>query len=382
MWSGWSGRRTSSSWAGTHPEPSCGVAGSAAWLGGEDARRLRVEDAAGAGGGGAWSEDGEAWSSERWCPVEWSSCRSSASYSRREGRLSTTTRRFFCAWLEGRRLGELAGGGVAGGVGAARHAARLASTRRGEEWTQGVRGPEEGPAVEVEEVDLSGEAVGCEGRRIEEESGRVQSRMRLAGPLVRVCLFRMGDGSARVLMAIHHLVVDGVSWRVVLEDVERWFGEVLRGERPKLLGKTTSYRRWAELVRREASSLRGRSSVMARAEVEGDEASSLGSGSRAERRERHVRRDADGMGDGGSPSSSVVVVPSGGQRRPSGCADEDSWRADGSTTVMFDWRVTVVRRTSSRRSPGKRWTSLGRWGGSRRSIRWLWRWRRRSPGVF
>jgi len=44
-------------------------------------------------------------------------------------------------------------------------------------------------------------------------------------------LIEPGRGrEARLLLAAHHLVVDGVSWRVLLEDLERVCGQLLRGE--------------------------------------------------------------------------------------------------------------------------------------------------------
>ncbi|MBK5007741.1 non-ribosomal peptide synthetase [Pseudomonas sp. S32] len=40
------------------------------------------------------------------------------------------------------------------------------------------------------------------------------------GPLLRALLVSDGQGAQRLLLAIHHLVVDGVSWRVLLEDLQ------------------------------------------------------------------------------------------------------------------------------------------------------------------
>src|SRR5262249_22044506 len=49
-----------------------------------------------------------------------------------------------------------------------------------------------------------------------------------------------------LLIVVHHLVVDGVSWRVLLEDLETACGQLTRGERVRLPRKTTSFLRWAE----------------------------------------------------------------------------------------------------------------------------------------
>ncbi|MGM9451459.1 condensation domain-containing protein, partial [Klebsiella sp. K47] len=40
------------------------------------------------------------------------------------------------------------------------------------------------------------------------------------GPLLRGLLVTDGQGHQRLLLVIHHLLVDGVSWRVLLEDLQ------------------------------------------------------------------------------------------------------------------------------------------------------------------
>ncbi|WP_410668109.1 non-ribosomal peptide synthase/polyketide synthase [Amycolatopsis sp. cmx-4-68] len=59
-------------------------------------------------------------------------------------------------------------------------------------------------------------------------------------PLVRL------DVSERdVKLAVHHLVVDGVSWRVLVEDFERGYDQARRGEPIDLGPRTTSFQEWA-----------------------------------------------------------------------------------------------------------------------------------------
>ena len=57
-----------------------------------------------------------------------------------------------------------------------------------------------------------------------------------------------------MLIVIHHLVVDGVSWRVMLEDLERGIGQVKRGEEVRLEAKTTSFKQWAQRLAQYARS--------------------------------------------------------------------------------------------------------------------------------
>nr|WP_244216303.1 non-ribosomal peptide synthase/polyketide synthase [Pseudomonas daroniae] len=66
------------------------------------------------------------------------------------------------------------------------------------------------------------------------------------GPLLRALLVRLPDASQRLLIAIHHLAVDGVSWRILLEDLQSACEQVAAGQKVSLSAKTTSTRDWAE----------------------------------------------------------------------------------------------------------------------------------------
>ncbi|WP_425266223.1 non-ribosomal peptide synthase/polyketide synthase [Amycolatopsis pretoriensis] len=58
-------------------------------------------------------------------------------------------------------------------------------------------------------------------------------------------LVRLEVAEHDVKLAVHHLVVDGVSWRVLIEDFERAYEQALRGEPIDLGPRTTSFREWA-----------------------------------------------------------------------------------------------------------------------------------------
>jgi non-ribosomal peptide synthase protein (TIGR01720 family) len=91
---------------------------------------------------------------------------------------------------------------------------------------------------------------------IEAEATRVQGSLDLsAGPLLRVVLFELGAGrGARLLLVIHHLAVDGVSWRILVEDLQRGYEQLARGERVDLGAKTSSYQQWAESLQEYGAS--------------------------------------------------------------------------------------------------------------------------------
>ena len=73
------------------------------------------------------------------------------------------------------------------------------------------------------------------------------------GPLLRAALLRTRAG-ARLLLAAHHLVVDGVSWRVLLDDLQAAYSQLHEGAEVRLPTKTTPYRRWAGALAEYAQS--------------------------------------------------------------------------------------------------------------------------------
>ncbi|ANZ40483.1 hypothetical protein BBK82_35190 [Lentzea guizhouensis] len=67
------------------------------------------------------------------------------------------------------------------------------------------------------------------------------------GPLYRFVLFHADDLPApRLFLTVHHLVVDGVSWRILLDDLDTAYRQAVRGEAVDLGAKSTSFREWAD----------------------------------------------------------------------------------------------------------------------------------------
>lgn len=89
------------------------------------------------------------------------------------------------------------------------------------------------------------------------------------GPLFRLGLFRCAEGE-HLLIVIHHLAVDGVSWRILFEDLQDGYEQAARGEAVKLPQKTDSYRAWVEGITQFANSLAAEQERSYWAEVEGD----------------------------------------------------------------------------------------------------------------
>lgn len=73
------------------------------------------------------------------------------------------------------------------------------------------------------------------------------------GPLVKAGHFRFRD-SERLAIIIHHLVTDGISWRILVEDLLTLYGQSLKNSPLVLPAKTDSFQRWAKLQQEYAHS--------------------------------------------------------------------------------------------------------------------------------
>ena len=83
---------------------------------------------------------------------------------------------------------------------------------------------------------------------IERVAGGLQASLDLAaGKVFRAALIDCGaERPDRLLLVAHHLVVDSVSWRILLEDLLRVVEQIEQGLPVSLPKKTTSYREWAQ----------------------------------------------------------------------------------------------------------------------------------------
>lgn len=80
---------------------------------------------------------------------------------------------------------------------------------------------------------------------LEDLCNKIQSGIDLKnGPLVKLGLFHQEDGS-RLLIVIHHLIIDGLSWRILIEDLDELYKSLKTGGSPVLQNtKTDSYQYW------------------------------------------------------------------------------------------------------------------------------------------
>ncbi|MEQ0563558.1 non-ribosomal peptide synthase/polyketide synthase [Amycolatopsis sp. NEAU-NG30] len=116
-------------------------------------------------------------------------------------------------------------------------ALRLRFVRTGDGWTQHNAPVEQATVLRtVSTVDL------------ESAADEAHASFDLARPPHLRAL--VTDGTRpRLFVAAHHLVVDAVSWGILLEDLERAYRHIQAGEKPDLGPKTTSFRDWAHRLR-------------------------------------------------------------------------------------------------------------------------------------
>ncbi|WP_035642219.1 non-ribosomal peptide synthetase, partial [Bradyrhizobium sp. ORS 375] len=82
-----------------------------------------------------------------------------------------------------------------------------------------------------------------------------QASLSLQGALLRLVGMDVSDGSQRLLIVVHHLVVDGVSWRILLEDLASAYGQAVQGAAAIVLApKSQSVGSWSRRLEQHASS--------------------------------------------------------------------------------------------------------------------------------
>ena len=122
--------------------------------------------------------------------------------------------------------------------------ARFARDAAGE-WRQHVVAPGGHRPVTCERIDLSGAQDPAAALR--ERSIALKSGFDLGEPpLLRAALFALGGGEHRLLLAAHHLVVDAVSWHILLADLAGAYERLRSGSDTPLPEPTSSVRDHAE----------------------------------------------------------------------------------------------------------------------------------------
>ncbi|ODG96161.1 non-ribosomal peptide synthetase [Nostoc sp. KVJ20] len=126
--------------------------------------------------------------------------------------------------------------------------------QEGENWQQ-INAPTQ-EVVPFSVINLSHLSPEEQQIVIKATDAELQASLNLStGAIAQVTLFRLGnDKPGRLLFIIHHLVVDGISWRILLEDLATAYQQISRGEAIKLPPKTTSFQYWSDRLTEYAKS--------------------------------------------------------------------------------------------------------------------------------
>lgn len=111
---------------------------------------------------------------------------------------------------------------------------------------QRIRGLDEGPFYTLEVFDLRGQSEVV--TTIERLATTLQQSISLTdGPLIRLGLFQTDEGD-HLLITIHHIAVDGYSWRILLEDMRDGYAQCVNQQAIRLKAKTDSLQAWTSLL--------------------------------------------------------------------------------------------------------------------------------------
>jgi amino acid adenylation domain-containing protein/non-ribosomal peptide synthase protein (TIGR01720 family) len=113
-----------------------------------------------------------------------------------------------------------------------------------------------GETVAFERIDLSQLPENERSPAIEAAAAKLQTTLNMSsGPLIRFALFDLGSQHGdRLAIAAHHLGIDGVSLRILIEDLQTAYQQLSQGEAIQLPPKTTSYQQWTRKLTEYAQS--------------------------------------------------------------------------------------------------------------------------------
>ncbi|MEM1366476.1 MAG: amino acid adenylation domain-containing protein [Cyanobacteria bacterium P01_H01_bin.15] len=115
-------------------------------------------------------------------------------------------------------------------------ALRLRFCRINEQWTQTYLAPDA--------VDVPLDLLNSTDTDVDSNTLQFQRSLNLEdGPLFRAALIT-AEAQTRLLLVAHHLIVDGLSWRIILEDLNTLYRQLTHQETPKLPVKTTTFGDW------------------------------------------------------------------------------------------------------------------------------------------
>ena len=123
-------------------------------------------------------------------------------------------------------------------------ALRLRFTRDAGHWRQENTPPREVRLLETH--DLSALPAAEQDAAMERIADTLHAGFDLgSGVLLKAALFHLAGRRPHLFLAAHHLAIDGVSWRILLDDLDTAYRQAAAGDPVRLGAKTTSFRDWS-----------------------------------------------------------------------------------------------------------------------------------------
>ncbi|MCH7324058.1 condensation domain-containing protein, partial [Solibacillus sp. MA9] len=101
----------------------------------------------------------------------------------------------------------------------------------------------------VEYINLSESSYDEQINKINENKNNLINGFDLENnTLFKLIVFNLGEGKQSLLFMAHHLIVDGISWRIILDDFLTVLKQLSNNEEVKLPMKTHSFKAWADAL--------------------------------------------------------------------------------------------------------------------------------------
>jgi non-ribosomal peptide synthase protein (TIGR01720 family) len=101
----------------------------------------------------------------------------------------------------------------------------------------------------IDKYDLSAYTYDEQRSQISSIGEKIKSSFNIEkGLLIKACIFIIGENRKYLLLTAHHLVVDGVSWSIIAEDIYTMLKQMNANQKINLPLKTHSLQSWTELI--------------------------------------------------------------------------------------------------------------------------------------
>lgn len=102
-------------------------------------------------------------------------------------------------------------------------------------------------------VDISSKTI-HDYQEIELDANLIQASLDIhKGPLCKVVLYEYPGNKSKLLIVAHHLIIDGVSWRILIDDINSIYRSFISSGSVSLPPKSFSYRQWESALQASVS---------------------------------------------------------------------------------------------------------------------------------